>query len=553
MAIDYSQYGASQEPDYSKYGAVPEQQTLQSQQMPGYERYPLDVLAGVATAGQGLHNTPYNITNLISSHAAANLPDFLKPTNIDFGSEFGIKDPSFIDKLLQGTGQFAPYALGGEAALATKIPSMLARSSLEGAAYGGTQSDNPLTGALLGSAGGLAGGVVGKAAGAIPGGFSAAKNYISNNALAKEAPDALNEMASGISDRSNAPLFLKDKLANLYKSNQTQAKQFASPLNKADISFPIADQKTAFPGYMSAAKPLLENRDSLNDLFGSSSSLGTKLNKELDIANTFLGNVNKGKPSVILNDSGQPYKFNPTTADFQDIWGRLKDLGAMQAKAAKMGARNESRMIGDLRSGLADDLKTNLSSTGNDELAQKFTQFNNFYKYKVAPIFENSIISKAAQVPRNVPAGSSLAQALHKPSINSRLVFDQLDPDTKNAAAYQLITGGKGTSEGTSTMSPQEIGKSYSKFGSDVKATIASHNPKADAMFQTLANMFGKNDSSQTLSQALLNKIPVVGPKISATYPFIANQQASPLSQGLQGLFRNPLTPIAINHFGGNQ
>lgn len=143
-----------------------------------------DVLAGFAKFGNGLINTPHNIANYISPSLGAKVPGYLP--NYNYGQALGVNNPNTLDSIAQGIGQYAPYLT---------IPAEgLTGLAGQGAAYGATQSQNPVTGAAIGAATNLGGGLAIKGIGKVGGALLGTQN--TQNALGNRVLDYLNN-ASG--------------------------------------------------------------------------------------------------------------------------------------------------------------------------------------------------------------------------------------------------------------------------------------------------------------------------------------------------------------------
>jgi hypothetical protein len=118
-SYDLSDLGGTQAYDLSDLGGSPvaqNQAPQQAQNNPSpFFRMTGNLAAGLADAGQGLHNfIARGLTPILGQYAPAQ-------TNIDFGKTFGINDPNTLDQLTRGAAQYAPYAIGGEAAALPKV------------------------------------------------------------------------------------------------------------------------------------------------------------------------------------------------------------------------------------------------------------------------------------------------------------------------------------------------------------------------------------------------------------------------------------------------
>lgn len=181
---------------------------------------PSDVVAGLAQMGHGLLNAPHNIVSSLNPSLGAAIPS---QQNYNFSALAGNPNPTTADKLIQGGAQYLPYALGGEAALAGRAPSLLsslAASSGSGAGFGLTQSDTPFTSAAEGA--GLNALTTGAGA-AIAGLPNAFNNYLSRFAATGLASRVANTM-EGIKNATNAQAFqLAKNNYNNYSSAENDA------------------------------------------------------------------------------------------------------------------------------------------------------------------------------------------------------------------------------------------------------------------------------------------------------------------------------------------
>lgn len=149
-----------------------------AEQLKTLAKLPSDAIAGLAQFGHGLLNTPKNIVSSLSPSLGALVPS---QQDYNFSELAGNPNPTTADKLLQGGAQYLPYALGGEVALAGRVPSLLSSlgaSSAASALFGLTQSNTPFTSAAEGAGLNAATSLLGAGAGAAP---NAIKNYLSKS------------------------------------------------------------------------------------------------------------------------------------------------------------------------------------------------------------------------------------------------------------------------------------------------------------------------------------------------------------------------------------
>jgi len=109
-------------------------------------RFAKNVLSGLARVGKGVVNTPHNLTKTLANEGYISPKSVIGaaiPEDTDYSKLLGINDVSDSDRLIQGFSQYLPAAIaGGEGLLG---------QSAAGAAFGATQSDNPIEGTVLGA------------------------------------------------------------------------------------------------------------------------------------------------------------------------------------------------------------------------------------------------------------------------------------------------------------------------------------------------------------------------------------------------------------------
>jgi hypothetical protein len=175
-----------------------------------------DIAAGGDKFDTGIVNSPHNLMNLLSPALASKIPQVQ-----DSSSFYSPQNPGFLDKLAQGAAQFAPYLpIGAEKIAQGGIGSALSGLLQQGAAYGATQSNNPLTGALTGALTNATLGLAGKAVSPI---IDAGKGYLSRFA-AQGITKNIGNFLSSSKDVNNAQAFqmAKQNLGN-YEDKETQA------------------------------------------------------------------------------------------------------------------------------------------------------------------------------------------------------------------------------------------------------------------------------------------------------------------------------------------
>lgn len=324
-----------------------------------------------------------------------------------------------------------------------------------------------------------------------------------SDALAK-APNYLNSLASGVPDRSNITQSLKNDVLGLYKDNKKTAESLYEPINNSKFRLDTAGVDNPFQNYGAAASELLAKRENLQNLFGKDSDLGSKLNSEIDKAESFLNNGNQYGVTL------------------QEAVDRIKTLGRLSANAAAQGNRHEAMLIGNLRDGLTNDTHTVLEKSGNGDLSNALLQANDYYKKNVVPFWNNNEINKTVSDKNYISPQAKLSKALHDP--NNQSILNQLPNDSQSALLYQLVTGGKGTSSGYANFDAKDIASAYSKLPVDTKRAIASYNPNADKLFENLPNVLNTHAQIEQAKSTLADQINALSKNSSRTIEGLQSQ-----------------------------
>lgn len=297
----------------------------------------------------------------------------------------------------------------------------------------------------------------------------------------------INNLSGDVDDKANINSYLKDKLTNAYKKEKSIANENYSDLDNSDIRFDIEANKGNIPGflsnYQSEASKLLAQKENLSNLFGTSSDLGASLNKELNAADDFI----HGK-----------IKWGTTLPEMVD---RTRTLGRLQSAANGAGRYNEARLLGNLRDALKQDTSNALQQIGRPDLDAGLQAADAHYRDHVVPFWNDSEIRNTVQDKNYMPQGMRLTNALHDQ--NNLAVLNKLPTEAKNAALYQLITRGKGTSSGISNMDAKDVASRYSSTPSETKSVINSYNPKANDYFEALSQYLSPTKSKDALTDKL--------------------------------------------------
>jgi hypothetical protein len=179
----------------------------------------------------------------------------------------------------------------------------------------------------------------------------------------------------------------------------------------------------------------------------------------------------------------------------------------------------------------------------------------NHYRDHVTSFWANSEIRKTVTDKNYIPNGIKLSKSLHDE--NNLSVTNKLSKDAKDAALYQLITQERGTSAGKSLIDSSGVSKRYSSLPVTTKKIIASYNPEADKMFESLSsrNQFSSDQLSSQMNKLLQKKNKITEDIEKERFGFGKGAMQSDLSSdlvklGVKGAFAKilgtALLPTAV-------
>lgn len=397
-----------------------------------------DVLSGVAKAGMGLANTPHNIVNLFSPQLAAHIPT--SPINSgDINQIFGTQNPSLYGKFLQGVGQFGPFALGGEALGATGVAGDVAT----GAAYGGTQSQNPLTGALKG-------GALNAALGLVPGAMNLVGQGINYLKPQDYADQIVGQLSGGRSLEDNAKSLAQD-VQNSFENQVNLGKAQYQPVFNA-----VGNQK------------MYEGMQPENSAYQSLDS---------DIPDSY----DRG-----LKKLHQNFISDPTFQNAHLLQSQLgSTIRTAQSKNLSLSDQATVKDWQNAQNSLQSDMSNFLNSK-NPDLANQYQAATQNWAQNVVPYIENPKISAIATGDITNPA--NIASIFKNPEPEVQKVASDLGDDANNKILYSML--GKTNAikspenlvnafknldqQGLNSYVPQTLQQQIASLGSRIKARNAA-------------------------------------------------------------------------------
>jgi hypothetical protein len=388
-SYDLSDLGGTEIHDLSDLGGTPVIE--EAPELRGNPSLPLrltgDVAAGLASAGQGVHNfLARALTPIMGQYAPAQ-------TNIDFSKTFGVNQPNVGDQLLQGYAQTIPYAPIGAESAAGRI--------LSGALFGGTQADDPVKGA--GEAGGLTAAVE-----AIPGVGKLAGKAFEAISPQKHAQQMLDSLGSGKSLEENAKSLAR-AIQDSYKNKMAEGGALYQP-----VFDKVGDTKLY---------------DVITDPANSSyKNLSEDITKNYDID---------------LKDLHNNFVKNPTFNNAHELRSQLSSTIRQLSKnpAPEQATRNEIKAYQRAKNALDTDMDLFLSQATPD-LASQYKAANTYWATNVAPYRENSRIAKIAS--GDITNPKNIANIFSAPEPETLQIVNDLGGGAAHKILYAELGKNKG-------------------------------------------------------------------------------------------------------------
>lgn len=521
----------------------------QPQNIGGYQNFPQGFIQGATTAGRYAQDVGTGIGNGLGGIAqggeaignamtrgindlfGTNLPQ----NSTVYTNQFsGPSNPTFGDKLLQGMASFAPYAMGGELALPEEVlgSRLLGQGvigqGVTGAAYGATQSQNPLSGGIKGAVANVAMGVPGmiaskafdglagnltsdelaqnvaaaqgtntglgavlnsptlqfgqKAAMAIPfGGGQGIQNKITNQ-ITNQGQNLLNNLSNNIAPQDIGSS-LQQALKNQLSSLQTIKNQNYAKVNQ------LADNLNLNVGNDNTQQAATNALTSINQDPRLKSTIGKGFIK--DIQSAAANNPVNTSTDVISGTTTNPQVVNLKNANIYK-----STLSDKANTAYQDGNLYQYGIYKSLRDGVDQDINNAISNSGSPELQSAYNTAQQFYGNEIAP-WEDPNIAKFA---RGNADPDTLISAFVKPGLNNdrgnliSSLVNKLPPEQQSLPGFSYLSRANTPDSvtGQPTFDPIKFTQLYNNIGPNTKNALFGNGPVRQQLEQ-YNNLIGMN------------------------------------------------------------
>ncbi len=459
-----------------------------------------DALAGLAQFGHGLINAPHNIVNYFSPSLGAKIP---AQQDYNYAQMLGVNAPNLGDKLIQGAAQFAPYmALPGGALT-------------QGAAFGATQSQNPVTGALTGAALGKAGELAPTVISAIP---STVKKLTGAVQPQKQAEQILTTLGGGATLEGNAQSLAND-ISNAYQQQIKNGQAQYQPIFNAFGNNPIYNRVAPIFGI--SQKGAYEN----------------------------IGNAARENYTGDLKDLHDAFISNPTLNNAHQLQSQLgAEIGSMNYANAKgaldQAGKNTLQTYQKARGALLGDINSYLGSQGLDAVSAYRAATNN-WQQNVAPYLADSNLAQIAKGEITNPTYSQINSIFKSPEPEINKVVSDIGQSANNKILYNEL------GKTQANLTPEKLSGVYSQL--DRKGLSSYVTPNLAQQFDQLASKTTARNAVRTGTGALLGAHfgGPIGAAIGATAPSLLSGVVARGAQFLPSLRMQLLNNALINSGAG--
>lgn len=557
---DFSDLGGMPVEDYSDLGGIPASSPViaPQQQMTNYQNFPQGFMQGANQAGRYVQDIGAGIGNGLGGVAQGgeeignamtrgindlfgiNLPK----NTTNYTNQFtGPVNPSFGDKVLQGTASFVPYAASAELTLPEEILGSrllgqgVVGQGLTGSVYGATQSNNPISGGITGAIENIAMGIPGmvvskalnglagnltsdelaqnvaaaqgtntglgavinsptlkfgqKVAMAIPfGGGQTIKNNITNQ-ITNQGSNLLNNLSSGISPE-NVGENLNDALQSQLNSLQNIKRQ-----NYKNVE-DLANQSNTMIGrtnFSNTANGLLDKINQSDEL---KNNLSPGFVNEISSFVKPSGDITINSP--ILNVDGIP--ISSTTISKSPSYSLQNSnifKGILNDKASDAYAKGDNfsgSNYASLAKALGTDIDNGISNSDNQPLQQSYADAQKFYKDNISP-WEDPSITKFT---RGNGDADTLISSFVKPGLNNdrgnliNTLVSKLPPEQQSLPGYAYLSRANvpDSVTGKPTFDPIKFSNLYNNIGPNTKDALFGNGPQRQQLDQ-YNNLIGMN------------------------------------------------------------
>lgn len=285
-------------------------------------------------------------------------------------------------------------------------------------------------------------------------------NDLINEPTESKLNESIRNRVAGLLSDTDAGASLNKKLSGeLQKEFRAQRKignELYAPINNSKLRIDKLGAENYLPNYMDKARDILSRRAELQDIFGTGSDLGNKLNKELDVAD-----------SILKNKDAYPLTL-------ENALTRSRNLNDLAGRATNAGKYNEARQLGNLKDALDMDVENHLLNSGNDQLHAQLTTANNHWRQNVAP-FRSTKRTTDAIYKGVVSNPNLLSKDIF--GVENEALHNVVSDDVKNMALYKLLTRNKVGLDGTVKASADEVHKNLMNLGPEARTLISKSHP----------------------------------------------------------------------------
>lgn len=536
---------------------LPEERSFISKLVP-------NIATGYLEMGRNLLNAPHNIIS-------KKIPAIGGEDNL--AETMGLPSTATLsDKIIRGLAQYAPTAAMGGAEMgigraAASLPMKMASAAVPNAAFGATQSENPIEGAISGAVGGAAAPLIGKVVNALrPSKFLRGnlsdKELAANQEATRGTETGLGRVIENPSlNRAHENVLphvlgsgAEHKMASTANDIVNKGNNLLDTIrgNNSPEDYGVVLQKALKKASKEAAEEKTQGYQKLNQQ-ADKKGLIVERDHFSKTAQDILDKINRSQelkaetsPEVIANI--ERYASNKEGKGLEDTNVFRGQIGEKSNDAYRSGKSFESGIYGRLKDALSRDIERGFNIHGDAALKKLYQQTQKEFGEKYAPFQDKDIVKftkeKGADPDLLLPhflKGGQNDRATLLAKLQSKL-----DTQSKHIPISLYLS--KAIDE-DGQVNPIKLSTLYSKLGRKQKDLLIQ-DPYVKKMIENYTNLVGKNKEAFNLMYNPKTGARGQTTRIADMALKIGQVLGGTASMGIPGLIGSTLGSTALGRAG---
>lgn len=336
---------------------------------------------------------------------------------------------------------------------------------------------------------------------------------------------------------------IKNQLKESFAKDKAVDKENYRAVNEFDKEVPGFSDPGAFENYRASYNRFSPQSQSLKEIFGDNTDLGSGLSKEMKKAEAFLsgeggslGDLDKALGGSDILERVSPDAREQIISQLKDtaktesqegtlgaILSHARSLQKLGSAAKSAGRRAEGTALFDMAASLKKDIKKILRDSGNAKVADQLEAADKYHQDTILPYYEKPEIRSTVLYDRHSADTLKLSQELHDE--NQFGILGRLSPEAQKATLNRLLAKSGGSSKGKANFDTAKTRLAYEKLDAETKARIEQYHPGTEQYFDYLKETKSAIKSSKELSKHQLAVANTAFAKIKKNEDITARMQ----------------------------